>query len=408
MRGAKGPRKGKEMQEIALIEEAAILIHQGKIITLGKEADLLPKTKELKIKKVIDVGGKLVTPGLVDPHTHLVFGGSREHELKLKIQGLSYLEILGLGGGILNTVQKTREWSKKRLKKKAVQHLNTMLKYGTTTIEAKSGYGLSADAELKQLRIVKELAKEHPMDIRSTFLGAHALPEDYKNKPEVFLEKMVDLFKIIKKEELADYCDIFCEEGVFSVEQSRNYLQKAKDNGFQLKIHADEIHPIGGSELAAELGALSADHLVGASDEGIKQLAQAGTIAVLLPGTSFYLRSKKYARARYMIENNLPIALSTDFNPGSSPTESLQFIITLAALYLDMLPEEIWNAVTVNSAYAIGLGEKVGQLDEGWQADLVIWNADNYEYIPYHYGINHVDTVIKKGQILVKGGELIV
>lgn len=408
MKGSDGPRKGKEMLELGLIEGAIVCISQGKIVEAGKEEEIHPKLKDYKIKHTIDAKGKLVTPGLVDPHTHLVFGGSREHELKLKIQGLSYLEILNLGGGILSTVQMTREWSKEQLKEKAVSYLNTMLQFGTTTVEAKSGYGLSQESELKQLRIVKELSKEHPLDIRSTFLGAHAIPQEYKGKPDEFLDTMVDMFNIIKEEKLADYCDIFCEEGVFSVEQSRVYLQKAKKAGFELKMHADEIHPIGGSELAAKLGALTADHLVGASDEGIKQMAHFGTIAVLLPGTSFYLRSKNYARARYMIENNLPVALSTDFNPGSSPTQSLQLIMTFAALYLYMLPEEIWNAITVNAAYAIGLGEQVGQVKEGWQADLVIWDAPNYEYIPYHYGVNHVNTVIKNGEVLVNGGKLIV
>ena len=406
MKGAKKPRKGKEMLDIGLIENAAVLINNGVIAKAGPEREI-EKNLKSEVKQVIDAKGKLVTPGLVDPHTHLVFGGSREHELKLKIKGVPYLEILKMGGGILNTVKSTREWSKERLKAKAAKHLNRMLSLGTTSVEAKSGYGLSPESELKQLQIVKELSKNHPLDIKSTFLGAHAIPEEYKNNPDDFLKLMEDLFELIKTEKLADYCDIFCEEGVFDVEQSRKYLRRAKKAGFQLKIHADEIHPIGGSELAAELKALTADHLVGASDDGIKKMAESGTIAVLLPGTSFYLKSNRYARARYMIENNLPIALSTDFNPGSSPTESLQLIMTLAALYLEMMPEEIWNAVTINAACAIGLGDKVGSIETGKQADIVIWDAPNYEYIPYHYGVNHVDTVIKKGRVIVNGGKVV-
>lgn len=407
MEGATGPRKGKEMLEIGLIEDAAITVKDGKIIEAGKRENIEEKYRNTTIKERIDAMGKLVTPGLIDSHTHLVFAGSREHELKLKIEGMPYLDILKQGGGILSTVRNTRAWSKDELKTKAIKHLNTMLSFGTTSIEAKSGYGLSAEAELKQLAVVKELKDSHPMDIKATFMGAHAIPEEYKGRPEEFLNSMVDLFDQIIKEDLAEFCDIFCEEGVFSVEQSRDFLNKAKQAGFKLKLHADEIHPIGGSELAAELGALTADHLLGASEEGIKQMAQAGTIAVLLPGTSFYLRSKNYARARYMIDNQLPIALSTDFNPGSSPTESLQLVMTLAALYLEMLPEEIWNALTINAAHAINANEQVGSIEAGKQADIVIWDAPNYNYIPYHYGINHVNMVIKQGKLVVNGGKIL-
>lgn len=404
MQGSKGPRKGREMLELGVIEGAAICIKDGRIIDVGKNDEITLKYSSIPIKQQLDAGGRLVTPGLIDPHTHLVFGGSREDELKLKLQGVPYLEILKQGGGILSTVRKTRDWSEAELKEKALKHLNRMLSFGTTTVEAKSGYGLNAETELKQLRVAKELSAIHPIDIKSTFLGAHAIPEEYKGDGAGFLRAMEELFDTIISDDLAEFCDIFCEEGVFSVEESRAYLERAKQAGFKLKLHADEIHPIGGSELAAELRALTADHLVGASDEGIKQMAAAGTVAVLLPGTSFYLRSKSYARARYMIENQLPIALSTDFNPGSSPTESLQLVMTLAALYLEMLPEEIWNAVTINAAYAIGMAEHIGTIEAGKQADIVIWDAPNYSYIPYHYGVNHVDVVIKKGKIVVNGG----
>jgi len=404
MQGSKGPRKGKEMLELGVIEGAAICIMDGRIIDVGKNDEITLKYSSIPIKQQLDAGGRLVTPGLIDPHTHLVFGGSREDELKLKLQGVPYLEILKQGGGILSTVKKTRDWSEAELKEKGLKHLNTMLSFGTTTVEAKSGYGLNAEAELKQLRVAKELSAIHPIDIKSTFLGAHAIPDEYKGDGAGFLQAMAELFDTIISEGLAEYCDIFCEEGVFSVEESRAYLEQAREAGFKLKLHADEIHSIGGSELAAELRALTADHLVGASDEGIMQMAAAGTIAVLLPGTSFYLRSKSYARARYMIENQLPIALSTDFNPGSSPTESLQLIMTLAALYLEMLPEEIWNAVTINAAHAIGVADQVGSIEVGKQADIVIWDAPNYSYIPYHYGVNHVDSVIKNGKLVVNGG----
>lgn len=407
MQGSKEPRKGREMLELGIIEGAAICIKDGRIIDVGKNDEIMSRYSLIPIKQQLDANGKLVTPGLIDPHTHLVFGGSREDELKLKIEGVSYLEILKQGGGILSTVKKTRAWNEEQLKVKGLKHLNRMLSFGTTTVEAKSGYGLDAESELKQLRVAKELSTIHPIDIKSTFLGAHAVPEEYKGNEVKFLHEMAELFEIILSEDLAEFCDIFCEEGVFNVEQSRTYLEQARQAGFKLKLHADEIHSIGGSELAAELKAISADHLVGASDVGIKQMAAAGTIAVLLPGTSFYIRSKSYARARYMIEHQLPIALSTDFNPGSSPTESLQLIMTLAALYLEMLPEEIWNAVTVNAAHAIGVADQVGTIEVGKQADIVIWDAPNYSYIPYHYGVNHVDKVIKKGKLVVNGGIIV-
>ena len=407
MQGSQGPRRGQEMLELGLIENAAVCLQGEKIIFAGKEEELAPFLADYQVKNQVDAQGKLVTPGLIDPHTHLVFGGSREQELRLKIQGASYLDILKQGGGILRTVLQTRSWPKEKLKEKAVKHLNRMLCLGTTTIEAKSGYGLDVESELKQLRVINEIKNEQQTDIVATFLGAHALPAEYQGRTEEFLELMSEMFSIIKLENLADYCDIFCEEGIFSVEQSRAYLTKAKNAGFKLKLHADEIHPIGGAELAAELGALTADHLVGASDQGIEELAKAGTIAVLLPGTSFYLRSKRFARARQMIQQQVPLALSTDFNPGSSPTESLQLIMTIAALYLEMLPEEIWNAVTVNAAHALGMENKVGRIESGMQADLVIWDAQSYEYIPYHYGVNHVDKVIKKGKIVVDGGRLL-
>lgn len=285
---------------------------------------------------------------------------------------------------------------------KTLFHLDVLLSYGVTTVEAKSGYGLDEETELKQLRVAKEASKRHSMEIVSTFLGAHAIPMEDRKDPENFLKRMEAIFPVILEEGLADYCDIFCEEGVFSVDQSRDYLKKAKEAGFKLKIHADEIVSLGGAELAAELGAASADHLVGASDEGIRRMGAEGVIAVLLPGTSFYLCKEKPARARFMLENNLAIALSTDFNPGSSPTENLQFIMTLAALHLKMTPEEIWTACTVNAACAIGVENKVGQIVPGMQADVVIWNAPNYAYIPYHYGVNHVAMVLKKGEVVVK------
>jgi imidazolonepropionase len=400
MDGTDGPAKGEQMKTLSVIEHAAVGIKDGKIAFIGNTEEV----KNFRADIVVDAKGKLVSPGLVDPHTHLVFGGSREHEMTLKQKGVPYLEILKNGGGILSTVKATRKASEEELFKKAKFHLNRMLTYGVTTVEAKSGYGLDEDTELKQLRVVKRLHEEHPIDLVSTFLGAHAIPPEYKNHPDEFLDNMLNLLDVIQKEQLAEFVDIFCEKEVFSIEQSRRYLLAAKGKGFDVKIHADEIDPLGGTELAVELGAVSGDHLVGASDAGIQQLAASDTVAVLLPGTSFYLGKEKYARARKMIDEGAAVALSTDFNPGSSPTENLQLIMSLAALKLKMTPEEIWHAVTVNAAYAINRGEEAGRIAIERKADIVIWDAPNYAYIPYHYGVNHVNMVLKAGKVVVERG----
>lgn len=395
---SEGPKAGEDMQQLDVIENAALGITEGKISFVGTEEE----AKGIQAGETMDCEGRLVTPGLVDPHTHAVFGGSREHEMALKQQGVPYLDILKQGGGILSTVEATRAASQEELFHKSSFYLDRMMTLGTTTVEVKSGYGLDAETEMKQLRVTRQLQDKHPVDIVSTFLGAHAVPKSYRENPEQLLQEMADMFGQIKEEKLADYVDIFTETGVFTVEQSRDYLQKAKDYGFGLKIHADEIDPLGGTEMAAELGAASADHLVAATDEGIRKMAESGTVAVLLPGTTFYLGKSTFARARKMIEEGVIVSLATDFNPGSSPTENLQLIMTMAALNLRMSPEEIWHAVTVNAAHAIGKTEEAGQLKEGRRADVVIWDAPNYKYIPYHYGVNHVNTVLKDGRIVHK------
>lgn len=400
--GEAGPVKGKEMQRLSVVENGAVAVRDGKVVAAGKLEDL----QAFDAAETIDCEGRLVTPGLVEPHTHLVFGGSREHEMALKQQGVPYLEILRKGGGILSTVEATRKASEDELTEKAKFHLERMMSYGITTMEAKSGYGLDRETEMKQLRVLQRLKEVTRMDIVSTFLGAHAIPPEYKDQPEAFLDEMSAMFAEIKEQDLAEFVDIFCETGVFSVEQSRRFLKKAKESGFELKIHADEIDPLGGAEMAADIGAWTADHLVGTSDDGMRRMAEEGVISVLLPGTSFYLGKEKYARARDMIESGAAVALSTDFNPGSSVTENLQLIMSLAALKLKMTPEEIWYAVTVNAAHAIGRGEEAGQIAAGRQADLVIWDAPNYHYIPYHYGVNHVKSVFKNGRKVFERGEI--
>ena len=398
-----GPVRGKAMNELDVKGKYAILIKDGKIEAVQPESELI----DVDVDEKIDCEGRLVTPGLVDPHTHLVFGGSREHEMALKQQGVPYLDILKQGGGILSTVRATRKASEEELYNKAMFHLDRMASYGITTVEAKSGYGMDQETELKQLRVAKKAKENHPLDIVSTFLGAHAITEDYKDNPEALLDEMASMFDQIKEENLAEFVDIFTETGVFTVEQSRRYLQKAKDKGFGLKIHADEIDPLGGTELAVELGATSGDHLAVTTDEGIQKLANSDTIGVLLPGTIFYLGKGEFARARKMIDEGAIIAISTDFNPGSSVTENLQLIMSLAALKLKMTPEEIWHAVTVNAAHAIHRGDVAGQIKVGRKADIVIWDAPNYMYIPYHYGVNHTNTVFKEGKIIYKRGGLL-
>lgn len=399
-----GPVRGENMGKLDVKENYALLMKDGMIAEIAPTQDLINTEADEKV----DCEGKLVTPGLVEPHTHLVFGGSREHEMALKQQGVPYLDILKQGGGILSTVRATRKATEGELYEKAMFHLNRMASYGITTVEAKSGYGMDKETELKQLRVAKKAGEDHPLDLVSTFLGAHAITEDYKDDPEALLDEMASMFDQIKEENLAEFVDIFTETGVFTIEQSRRYLQKAKDHGFDVKIHADEIDPLGGTQLAVELGATTGDHLAVATDEGIEQLAKSDTIGVLLPGTIFYLGKGEFARARDIIEAGAAIAISTDFNPGSSVTENIQLIMSLAALKMKMTPEEIWHAVTVNSAHAINRGSEAGQIKVGRKADVVIWDAPNYLYIPYHYGVNHVNTVFKAGQKLYQRGDLLV
>ncbi|WP_308858300.1 imidazolonepropionase [Paenibacillus sp. R14(2021)] len=401
-------RSGKEMQEIQEIKDAAIAIQGGRIALFGAEADVRNKLKGAAITETLDAGGRLVTPGLIDPHTHLVHGGSREHELALKRSGVPYLTILAQGGGILSTVQATRASSEQALYEKAYRSLDTMLMQGVTTVEAKSGYGLSLEEELKQLRAAKRLNETHPVDVVSTFMGAHAVPSEYKGRTDAYVDLVCAMLPEVAQEGLAEFCDVFCEQGVFTVAQSRRILLEGRRLGLMPKIHADEIEPLGGAELAGEVGAISAEHLLAASDEGLRQLAKGGVIPVLLPGTSFNLGMNKHARAREMIDTyNLPVALSTDYNPGSCPTESMQLIIMLASLNLKMTPEEILTACTINAANAIGRGRQIGSIEIGKRADLSLFDAPNLAYLPYHFGINHTFGVIKNGQPLVWDRQMI-
>lgn len=383
-----GPLKGKEMDELNIVDDAIVVIKDGKIVYAGA------KTDEYEAKETIDAKGKIVSPALVEPHTHIVHGGSREHEMSLKRQGVDYLTILEQGGGILNTVERTREASFDELLNKASVNMTRMIQHGVLTVESKSGYGLDRENELKQLKVSKALEDKFPVLMRHTFLGPHAIPKG--REAEEFLQEMTDLLDEVK--DYADFADIFTETGVFSVEQSRKYMEAAREKGFRVKIHADEIDSLGGLELAIEQDAISADHLVAASEEGKKQLADSNTVAVLLPGTTFYLGKNEFADARGMIDQGGAVSLATDYNPGSCVTDNLQMIMAIAALKLKMTPNEIWNAVTVNAAHAIDADR--GTLEPGDAANIVVWDAPNHEYIPYHYGVNHAYKVIADGKLI--------
>lgn len=396
--------KGEEQGKIEYYEDVYIGVNNGKITTIGsmKELENIAFSNNTKI---IDAKSSLVTPGLVDPHTHLIFSGWRQKELSLKLKGKSYLDILNQGGGILNTVRNTRKATLKELVEHGKKSLNRMISYGTTTCEAKSGYGLNTNEEIKSLEAIKKLNEVHPMDIVPTFMGAHAVPEKYKDDPDEFVRIVCEeMLPIVAKKSLAEFNDVFCEKSVLDVKQSRKILEEGKRYDLIPKVHADEITPLGGAKLAAEVGAISAEHLINADDEGLNAMAEKGTIAVILPGTSLFLGAD-FARARDMINMGIPVALSTDFNPGSCPTESLQLIMNLACMKYKMTPEEVLTGVTLNAAAAINRSKNLGTIENGKQADIVIWDAPDLDFICYHFGVNLVKTVIKKGKVVVKRDE---
>ena len=391
-------RSGAAQGELTLLRDAWLLAEDGRIAALGCGAP--PETDAVHL----GAGERLVTPGLVDAHTHLVFGGWRQNELGLKLHGVSYLEILARGGGILSTVKATREADEDTLLARAADALDEMLDLGVTTAEAKSGYGLDLDTELKQLRVIRRLNEEHPVELAATFLGAHALPAEYKDDREGYLRLLCEtVIPAVAREGLAEFCDVFCETGVFSAEESRRILLCGKQYGLLPKIHADEIDPIGGSQLTAEVGAVSAEHLIVCPPEGIAAMARAGTVACCLPATSFYLGST-YAPVREMIRAGVPVALASDYNPGSCPSLNLQLVMNLGCLRYRMTPEEVLTAVTLNAAAAICRADRIGSLEVDKQADIVVWDAPDPDFLCYRMGSNLAAAVIKKGQI--EGGWL--
>ena len=389
LKGVNQPRKKKEMNNLGIIKKGSIAIKNGKIIDVGEH---LKYDSERKI----DAEGKIILPGFVDPHTHVVFSGSREFELDMKLKGYSYMDILNSGGGIFYTVNKTRKSSFNNLLEESKLRLDNMLKYGTTTCEGKSGYGLNFDSELKILKVLKKLDDVHPIDIIPTFLGAHAIPEEYRSEEYVnlIINDMIPKFSKYVK-----FCDVFCEKGVFTVDQSRRILNQSKNFGLIPKIHADEIVDTGGAALAAEVRAISADHLLKSSDDGLKSMAEKGVIGILLPGTPFSLMMSEYANARKMIDMNVPIALATDLNPNCW-IENMQFIIQLACLMMKMTPAEAITASTFNAACALGLNDSIGSIEKNKQADIIMLDCPNHIFITYHFGINLVDLVIKRGKII--------
>lgn len=395
----KAPLIGKDMNDIEIINGAYVAIKDGKFLEIGKGDNYNNLIGE--DTKIDDANNKLVTPGLVDAHTHLVHGGSRENEFAKKIVGVPYLEILKNGGGILSTVNSTKESSFEELYDKAKRSLDRMLEFGVTIVEAKSGYGLELETELKQLEVAQKLGKDHPIDLVHTFLGAHAIPIEYKNSPDEFVDKLIkEMIPKVKELDLAEFCDVFCEDGVFSINQTKMIFEAAKNMGYKLKIHADEIVSLGGAELSAKYKCISADHLMAASDRGINMMAKEGVVANILPATSFNL-NKAYANARKMIDSGVALALSSDYNPGSCPSENLQFVMQLGCLGLKMTPNEVLSAVTINGACAIDRQHEIGSIEVGKKADLVIFDAPNIEYLMYHFGINHTHSVYKSGELVV-------
>ncbi|HEX9916400.1 MAG TPA: imidazolonepropionase [candidate division Zixibacteria bacterium] len=397
----RGPRAGKNMQELGIIENGTVTIKGNRIISLGKTDKVLSKIKVGKNTKIVDAKNRVVTPGLVDCHTHPIFANTREEEFELRIKGKTYEEIARAGGGIKSSVRKVRKLSKEELIKLAIPRLDRFLSYGTTTIEAKSGYGLSLKDEIKILEVIRQLNRIHPIDLVPTFLGAHEIPEEYKDNKEGYIRLLIEeMIHLVAKRRLAKFCDIFCEKGVFDTKDSKKILLAAKKYGLVPKLHAEQLSHFGGAKLASQIGAICADHLENVTLTDIKLLKKRGVIGVLLPGATFGLGLKKYAPARKMIENNLPIAISTDFNPGSSMSESMPMMMSLSCLMMKLTPAEAIVASTINPAYALNMENQIGSIEPGKKADLVIWEVKNYKEIPYHYGINLVEKIIKNGKVL--------
>lgn len=401
------PKRGAAMRDVGLIEQGAIAVADGKILEVGTSRDLLQKyTAETSL----DASGKVVCPGFVDPHTHVVYAGNRLDEFEMRIQGASYLDIMAAGGGIVSTMQATRRASLEELVAVTRPRLDSMLRLGTTTVEIKTGYGLDTDSELKMLAAIAELDQTHPCDLIPTFMGAHAIPPEYKNQPEGYvawvIEDMIPRVALLQKlgrgwgGDKPFFIDVFCEQNAFSLAQSQRILAAGQQHGMKIKAHVDEFTNLGGVKMAVDLGATSVDHLDVSSPEDIQILANSETVGVVIPAVNFNLGSTHFAPARAMIDAGVILALTTDINPGSAPCPSMPLVMAIACRYQKLLPAEALNASTLNAAYAIGMGEKIGSLEAGKQADLLILNTSDYRTLAYQFGDNLVERVIKQGKML--------
>lgn len=395
------PQSGPNQGDLLTFPKGAILAEDGLIREIGPESEVLQTARHLKIDLEIDCEGRCLIPGFVDPHTHLCFHGLRESEFSLRLEGVPYLEILRRGGGILSSVKRVREATEEQLFSSTMELAQSALKHGTTTVEIKSGYGLETQNELKMLRVIERVGRQSPLDVVPTFMGAHAIPEEERQDPEAFVEKIVrEMLPEVALQGIARFCDVFCEDGVFSISQSRRILEAARGLGLGIKIHADEVHDLGGAALAASVGAVSAEHLLAASDEGLKAMASAGTIAVLLPATAYSL-GKPFARARDMVNLGVPVALATDCNPGSCFCESVPFVFGLAVMAMHLSPEEALVATTLNAAYALGNAVSCGSLEAGKKADFLLLEGESPAIFAYHAGVSPVKAVYKNAERVI-------
>jgi imidazolonepropionase len=396
--GGQKPRTGKQMRELGIVRDGAIAIREGRIVAVGKTQEV---TKAFRAEYMINAKGKLVLPGFVDPHTHLVFAGSLEDEFQLRVEGASCMELLGSGGGILKIVKETRRAGTEKLVDLGLERLDSMLVHGTTTVEAKSGYGLSTADEVKILEANRRLNRLHCVNVVSTFMGAHAVPPEYNGNSGEYVNSLIgETIPKVAEKGLAEFCDVFCERRIFSLEQAKRILVKGKAHGLKPKIHADEMSMLGGAEIAADVGAVSADHLLFSSVEGIKAMAEKGVIAVLLPAAAFNLMMGRYADARLMIDCGVPVALGTGFS-ADCWVENQQLVIAMACHFMRMTPAEAITAATINAAHAVNRAGEVGSLEVGKRADVTILNVPNHKFVGYRFSVNLVDKVIKNGRMVI-------
>lgn len=402
------PKRKGQLSEVGCIEGGCIASYQNRIVFVGPEKAFHQDFQLEQEAECIDASHLIALPGFVDAHTHLPFAGTREEEFVLRLAGLTYQQLAERGMGIQTSVNATRQASKDQLLSLVLSRLDSMLLHGTTTTEAKSGYGLNLKDEIKQLETLKEANELHPVDIVPTFMGAHEIPTEFKGRKDDYIELLIqEIIPRVKGEHLAEFFDVFCEEDVYSVEESRRLIRAAREAGFKIRIHADEFTPLGGAQLAAEQGASSADHLINITEEGIQALSQSETAATLLPAVPFFLMQEKRAPARELIDAGAVVALASDFNPGSSMTESMLFIIQLAVYTMKMGIEEVINAATANASYALARDDEIGSLEVGKKMDLILCEAPNYPSLIYHLGINPIKYVIKNGNIVVKEGRIL-